>query len=175
MGWLLTSYCSEIYAFVYMCRAVPLAVVKWKRPRGSLWVGGGVCSTGLQRTDLRLNRMSLTSTSSISRMTTAFWVRPLHFSESHPATPRRPAHAGHARAALFTRPLGGRRRAPAARATCRLHDSPAVASAAHALHVEGLHSNVPSLETKAKLPRICVASVRASEPPRFPECSSRNM
>ncbi len=39
------------------------------------------------------------------------------------------------------------------------------------LVVEGLRSNGPS----PTLRRICAASVRASDPPRSPACSSRNM
>ena len=43
------------------------------------------------------------------------------------------------------------------------------------LVVEGLRSNGPLSATKATMRRICAASVRASDPPRSPACSSRNM
>jgi hypothetical protein len=43
------------------------------------------------------------------------------------------------------------------------------------LVVDTLRSNGPSLGTKATLRRICAASVRASDPPRSPACSSRNL
>ena len=68
---------------------------------------------------------------------------------------RRAAHAGRARAALCSRPCGGRRRAPAARATRRLHASRALASAAHALHVRAYGQGVrPSVDRACQLARV---------------------